>query len=1059
MYCFLNIYFDDCSIHTCTKLTVKSGQGSIFSRQFKKQKKEEFPMDVDSIPITENSVSIKEKTENYSLETVKHLPSESYVVTGSDSKQIHEENVNLMKTMSEKEILEEREKLIATMDPAILSYLKSRRKKEKVETRNPTIKEQNEIAENIDIADIETPSDVLAQPKAEKWLNFDVIETNKLAWMKNIDIPKLKKSEQFEARFDFEGWLMPYSENDINEKNRILYHHGDEPGRPGYTLQELFQLSRSSVIQQKILALNSIANILSLNSTGVYDEILDIPIEQMFFVIRFCLDDNTSAVLNAGIKAMRNLIYSQVDETCLDSLLGFGLGFVQPIIAVDNAMEDDYTVNDQQLAEKNIVRCLARTEILTRIRYIINTVKPPLETIVYCLDILIRLARDSEFVLMKIFNCEDLMNSITKNFVPEVTKKSSATSAYGLPILQAVKLLRIISSRSKTLASKLISRYKVLDSITLYLSNDTFSSNVNGLRLQTECLNFWSVLLHYGLALDYFSVFQPVLLHLLDYHFKNTNLEMEMTYVRQGHIAALLILLSKVVEKNYSLASPFLPVLIEKCIPKWCNQFAKLEKFVCGKLQLIASLVYCMSSIQQYQQSTVIDGFIKQMIESQGFNRITDNIRSGSMLLNNYETLKCSSNLKTLEAAAWHTMEHVVPIIQTNSCLPYLYAVSVYVNVTNDKQVKLSFLRHTNIQKYLASLQKLEKYYLTNNWFARPESILLMNILKSSVPVKENLDTSIFYELAVKCLSVFTSDQKPDIEFLLRNIVFCSKFYPSDVLLEHLDISQRSVNLEISLSNLSEILEVYTLVLGLNNDVPDLSSTCCLDISIGNVIPIDWIYTPILVLYSNEIKNKDNAEEAQQIFTIRNCLRWILIYETYFPFLASTINPTDKFCRLACVFLGSDSLFLTKEIHELLELCFKNIITKCERELNFTKEIQGLSNFQDLYTQLLEQYQGVSYGDSLFGIVILVPLAQRHNVQLRKTLWSEYMGAVQIFNVSSEQYFGDINLFLDPIEEDMSLLKCYRRAIINNTVRKHTVLFDIANHHVQKFMLKRKENK
>lgn len=79
---------------------------------------------------------------------------------------------------------------------------------------------------------------------------------------------------------------------------------------------------RSSVIQQKIIAINTIANILALNSTGIYDGIIDVPIEQIFFVIRFCLDDNTPGVLNASIKAMRNLIFSQVDETCLDSLLG-----------------------------------------------------------------------------------------------------------------------------------------------------------------------------------------------------------------------------------------------------------------------------------------------------------------------------------------------------------------------------------------------------------------------------------------------------------------------------------------------------------------------------------------------------------------------------------------------------------------------------------------------------------------------------------------------------------------------------------------------------------------
>lgn len=352
--------------------------------------------------------------------------------------------------------------------------------------------------------------------------------------------------------------------------------------------------------------------------------------------------------------------------------------------------------------------------------------------------------------------------------------------------------------------------------------------------------------------------------------------------------------------------------------------------------------------------------------------------RSASMLLNNYETHKTGPNLKTLEGAAFHTMDHVVPTMQTNSCIPFLYSISYYAYITDDPKVKfdnirrnligietfyfkvkLAFLQHKNIQAYLKALRELDRYYLTSNWFARPESFILMNILKTSVAVKDDLDTSLFYELSVKCLCVFNSEQKNDIEYLLRNIVFSSKYYPSEVLLGNLSIEQRNENLETSLSNMDDILDVYIEVLGLKNvsfiqkcfsclilffqNVPDLSTSCSINASTGNVIPIDWIYTPILVLYSNQQQNASDVEEERQVYIIRNCLRWILIYETYFPLLAASIDPTDKFCRLACVFLASDSLFLIKDIHDLLQSCFKNLITKRERDLNFRRDIQGKS--------------------------------------------------------------------------------------------------------------------
>ncbi|KAJ8975452.1 hypothetical protein NQ317_000701 [Molorchus minor] len=621
-----------------------------------------------------------------------------------------------------------------------------------------------------------------------------------------------------------------------------------------------------------------------------------------------------------------------------------------------------------------------------RILYIINTVKPSVETIVYCMDILIRLARDSELVLKRIINCEGLLDSITKYFI----SKTSQTESYGVPLLQAVKFLRILSSRSKHIANNLITKWKVLDLILVYLSDDAFSTNVNGLRLQTECIHFWSVLVHYGLALDHFSVLQPVLLNMLDYHFKNTDLDLKTTFVRQGHVAGLLILLGHVAEHNYNLVAPFLPILIEKCLPKWTTQFSQLND-LCGKLQIISSLLYCLSYIELYCIDNRITNTILNMINSSGYTKITENIRSGSMLLNNYEIHKSSSNLKSLEAAAWHTMDHLVPLVQTNSCLLFLYPLSQYVQTSKNSKLKLCFLTSTNVQTYLMALQKLDKYYLTFNWFARPESLILMNILKISVSVRTELDTSIFYDLCVKCLCIFNAEQKSNVEYLLENIVFSPKFYPTEALL---------------------------LKLG------HFSQNCCIDISFGNVIPMDWPYTPILILYSNHLENKmESIDEEQQIFTIKNCLRWILIYETYFPMLASTINPTDRFCRLACVFLGS------------------------------------LSNFQDFYTQLLEQYQGVSYGDILFGNIIFIPLAQKHNIQYKKNLWSEYMGVVQIFNITPEQCICDLNLFLEPPEEDASLIMCYRRAIVNNLLKKNSVLYHIAKHHVEMFMSKKKTNK
>jgi RNA polymerase II-associated protein 1 len=41
-----------------------------------------------------------------------------------------------------------------------------------------------------------------------------------------------------------------------------LHHHGDEPHAAGYTLNELFRLSRSTILQQRVIALQTLSNII-----------------------------------------------------------------------------------------------------------------------------------------------------------------------------------------------------------------------------------------------------------------------------------------------------------------------------------------------------------------------------------------------------------------------------------------------------------------------------------------------------------------------------------------------------------------------------------------------------------------------------------------------------------------------------------------------------------------------------------------------------------------------------------------------------------------------------
>jgi hypothetical protein len=64
------------------------------------------------------------------------------------------------------------------------------------------------------------------------------------------------------------------------------------------------------------------------------------------------------------------------------------------------------------------------------------------------------------------------------------------------------------------------------------------------------------------------------------------------------------------------------------------------------------------------------------------------------------------------------------------------------------------------------------------------------------------------------------------------------------------------------------------------------------------------------------------------------------------------------------------------------------------------------------YTQLVEQFAAVSYGDELFGHFLLVPLQQRHSPSFRKLVWSEHAAVLRVLRTRPEQVMLHI-LLLD----------------------------------------------
>lgn len=1010
----------------------------------------------------------------------------SSVLSAKDIQDIHEANASMLDSRTEEQLAQDREELLKSTDPTIIQFLMSRRQKATGEQkRNPEVKKK-EVIPNVEGS------------KLSKYVHMDRLEKEKVEWMEDLP-PNEEESEEppsnFSARFDLKGDLLPFDSKDI-PVNAGLHHHGEEPGRPGYTLDELLTLCRSSNAQQKSLAIQALTGVIRNAKRGRYDScfgnvnifktLLD---ADLVTLLRISLDDHpTPGLVYNTLNCLAETLDNTVDEVVLDLYFfqSACLGYVQPCLrtalSTDKAFQTEQSeLKDFEVMQADVILALvARMSILDRLAYLMTDMVPENKPITSpVLRVLTAMARHSMTVanmIAKHSNLLDLLVTICLN----QSKDSKEASTHVL------KLMRVLMSWGRNLAAFLAQKYDLGPKLMRYMSEVENGSLVHP-PLAIEAARVWTVSLRYGLHLDWIVYFHSVLMEQAVFMHGQIENMLEKNpseaYFRfmNGSLQMINAAIYCVDAQQQNLSWPFINGLLEPlegCLkmcaarinsaaikPYFLDYVASLLNVFCSYFKVYPNkpdyspdqLVPLVDRMAQYVSGHLLNYsqtvLAKKALESSMY--CSKNYKDGRR--------RDPDNMLSMGSVTFKGphIYNEVPFNFLASLLDFC-CTTLTIKGPHDGIQLSKFLKDPLVEEYVTLIVSGGSTKARSNWFFKPEVNFIRLLIKSSTMVQQGLNASQTWHLALVALTHCQVGEEHQAQWLMANVVFHASYVdPVLVASKVLDLSLNEdsvlVRKDLNLPYLLKLYESHIFTKeGLTKSAalwtPKPSQTHSLTIdSRGETIlpPTDWQYLPVLSLY--ELRRKNNKEDtkadAVEVDKVYNCLLWVYLADTSIGQFSNR-RTCLRYTRLATVFLASSDLFLEGRIRQLTETCLKDSLATCPTPPVFDT-VPGIDSFLDFYKELVNQFAAVSYGDSLFATIIMVPLTIKNSWQHKSVLWIDNRDALRNMHICGLPKPLTIDQFCPETNQD--IMQAYLGALASKAVVKerNPLLYSIAERNIQ----------